>query len=114
MDNSKADEIKSPKLVKAIYNFKGSNNDELCFHKDDVSILHLYYLSNNIMFKQIITLTQTPEGGWWEGTFNSVTGWFPSNYVEPTQIEDKIDENFIVKDYEIHQYRNMVRINLYI
>jgi hypothetical protein len=30
----------SVKLVKAIYNFKASNNDELCFNKDDV-IIHL-------------------------------------------------------------------------
>jgi Rho guanine nucleotide exchange factor 7 len=30
----------------------------------------------------IITVTQTMEGGWWEGTLNGKTGWFPSNYVK--------------------------------
>lgn len=51
-------------LVKAIYSFKGKNNDELCFKKGD-----------------IITVTQREEGGWWEGTLGETTGWFPSNYV---------------------------------
>ncbi|XP_048258270.1 rho guanine nucleotide exchange factor 7-like isoform X3 [Haliotis rufescens] len=54
-----------PKHVKAVHNFKGSNNDELCFCKGD-----------------IITVTQALEEGWWEGTLNGKTGWFPSNYVK--------------------------------
>lgn len=54
-----------PKHVKALHNYKGSNNDELCFKKGD-----------------IITVTQWLEGGWWEGTLNGRTGWFPSNYVK--------------------------------
>lgn len=29
----------------------------------------------------IITITQQQEGGWWEGTHEGVTGWFPSAYV---------------------------------
>ena len=53
-------------LVQAIYDYQGANNDELCVTKGD-----------------IITVTQTPEGGWFEGTLNGVTGWFPSNYVVP-------------------------------
>ncbi|KAK6631943.1 hypothetical protein RUM44_006973 [Polyplax serrata] len=52
-------------LVQAIYPFKGTNNDELCFKKGD-----------------IITVTQKEEGGWWEGTLDGMTGWFPSNYVK--------------------------------
>ncbi|XP_054712680.1 rho guanine nucleotide exchange factor 7-like isoform X2 [Uloborus diversus] len=52
-------------LVKAVHNFKGTNNDELCLTKGDV-----------------ITVTQALDGGWWEGTLNGVTGWFPSNYVK--------------------------------
>ncbi|CAG2119253.1 unnamed protein product, partial [Medioppia subpectinata] len=59
------------KLVKAIYQFKANNNDELCFDKDD-----------------IITLTQWPSGGWWEGTLNGITGWFPSNYCQPLTASD--------------------------
>ncbi|XP_076324851.1 rho guanine nucleotide exchange factor 7-like isoform X2 [Tachypleus tridentatus] len=59
-----------PHLVKALYNFKGSNNDELNFTKGD-----------------IITVTQVVEGGWWEGTLKEVTGWFPSNYVKEYMLD---------------------------
>lgn len=52
------------RLVRAKYAFKASNNDELSFNKGDT-----------------ITLTQPIDGGWWEGTLNGKTGWFPSNYV---------------------------------
>ncbi|XP_036357444.1 rho guanine nucleotide exchange factor 7 isoform X3 [Octopus sinensis] len=55
----------NPKRVKAMHNFKGSNNDELVFQKGD-----------------LITVTQVVDGGWWEGTLNGKTGWFPSNYVK--------------------------------
>lgn len=51
-------------LVKARYNFKQNNEDELSFSKGDV-----------------IHVTRQEEGGWWEGTLNGKTGWFPSNYV---------------------------------
>ncbi|XP_017780992.1 PREDICTED: uncharacterized protein LOC108565852 [Nicrophorus vespilloides] len=51
-------------IVQALYSFKGTNNDELCFQKGD-----------------FITITQCPDGGWWEGTLGEITGWFPSNYV---------------------------------
>lgn len=54
-----------PCLVQAVYSFKGKNNDELCFKKGD-----------------IITVTQFDDGGWWEGTLEEKTGWFPSNYVK--------------------------------
>lgn len=51
-------------MVKARFNFKQNNEDELSFSKGDV-----------------IVVTRQEEGGWWEGTLNGKTGWFPSNYV---------------------------------
>ena len=69
-DSGAAESICSPDnqpiLVRAIHAFRGVNNDELVFAKDDV-----------------IVVTQRVEGGWWEGTFDGKTGWFPSNYVKP-------------------------------
>uniref|UniRef100_A0A915Q779 SH3 domain-containing protein n=1 Tax=Setaria digitata TaxID=48799 RepID=A0A915Q779_9BILA len=66
---SSSDNILSTQQNSTIYArtkhaFKGRNNDELSFRKGD-----------------IITVTQQLEGGWWEGTLHSNTGWFPSNYV---------------------------------
>ncbi|CAF3922777.1 unnamed protein product [Rotaria sp. Silwood2] len=61
----------------------------------------------------IIVLTQAPtEGGWWEGTLNSKTGWFPSNYVE--RIVKKTDstpstQSTISQQYaEMHQHRETI------
>lgn len=51
-------------LVKARFNFQQTNEDELTFTKGD-----------------IINVTRQEEGGWWEGSLNGRTGWFPSNYV---------------------------------
>uniref|UniRef100_A0A8C6NJZ8 Rac/Cdc42 guanine nucleotide exchange factor 6 n=1 Tax=Nothobranchius furzeri TaxID=105023 RepID=A0A8C6NJZ8_NOTFU len=51
-------------VVKARFNFKQNNEDELSFGKGDM-----------------ILVTRQEEGGWWEGTLNGRTGWFPSNYV---------------------------------
>ncbi|UXI17623.1 hypothetical protein NH340_JMT03566 [Sarcoptes scabiei] len=59
--------------VRVLHDFRGSNNDELCIKKNE-----------------IITLCQTPSGGWWEGTLNGLTGWFPSNYVSPVTINDPL------------------------
>uniref|UniRef100_A0A914WN16 Rho guanine nucleotide exchange factor 7 n=1 Tax=Plectus sambesii TaxID=2011161 RepID=A0A914WN16_9BILA len=52
-----------PTVVRAKFGFDGRNNDELSFKKNDM-----------------ITLTQEIEGGWWEGTINGKTGWFPCDY----------------------------------
>lgn len=52
-------------LVKARFNFQQTNEDELSFNKGD-----------------IIQVTRQEEGGWWEGSVNGKTGWFPSNYVK--------------------------------
>ncbi|KAM9376895.1 rho guanine nucleotide exchange factor 6 isoform 2-T2 [Pholidichthys leucotaenia] len=51
-------------MVKARFNFKQNNEDELSFSKGDM-----------------ILVTRQEEGGWWEGMLNGKTGWFPSNYV---------------------------------
>uniref|UniRef100_A0A3Q1HHJ4 Osteoclast-stimulating factor 1 n=1 Tax=Anabas testudineus TaxID=64144 RepID=A0A3Q1HHJ4_ANATE len=51
-------------LVKARFPFQQTNEDELSFSKGD-----------------IISVIRQEDGGWWEGSFNGKTGWFPSNYV---------------------------------
>uniref|UniRef100_A0A8C1TEX7 Rho guanine nucleotide exchange factor (GEF) 7a n=1 Tax=Cyprinus carpio TaxID=7962 RepID=A0A8C1TEX7_CYPCA len=59
-------------VVKARFNFQQTNEDELSFSKGD-----------------IINVTRTEEGGWWEGSLNGKTGWFPSNYVREVKGSDK-------------------------
>uniref|UniRef100_A0A673LVC9 Rho guanine nucleotide exchange factor 7-like n=1 Tax=Sinocyclocheilus rhinocerous TaxID=307959 RepID=A0A673LVC9_9TELE len=59
-------------LVKARFNFQQTNEDELSFDKGD-----------------IIQVTRHEEGGWWEGSLNGKTGWFPSNYVKEIKGSDK-------------------------
>ncbi|XP_043092766.1 rho guanine nucleotide exchange factor 7b isoform X1 [Puntigrus tetrazona] len=59
-------------LVKARFNFQQTNEDELSFNKGD-----------------LIQVTRQEEGGWWEGSFNGKTGWFPSNYVKEIKGSDK-------------------------
>uniref|UniRef100_A0A1A9ZI02 Rho guanine nucleotide exchange factor 7 n=1 Tax=Glossina pallidipes TaxID=7398 RepID=A0A1A9ZI02_GLOPL len=79
-----------PLIVQAEYSFKGGNNDELCFKKGD-----------------LITVTQREEGGWWEGTLNDKTGWFPSNYVNEYKAPLPITES-IRPPEEIQEYRSVV------
>ncbi|XP_051559386.1 rho guanine nucleotide exchange factor 7b isoform X1 [Myxocyprinus asiaticus] len=59
-------------LVKAKFNFQQTNEDELSFSKGD-----------------IIQVTRQEDGGWWEGTLNGKSGWFPSNYVKEIKGYDK-------------------------
>lgn len=88
-------------VVKAVYSFQGENNDELCIAKGD-----------------LITLTQTPEGGWYEGTLNEVTGWFPSNYVEAVDGQLVISQQNVSQETLVQlpdksdsqQYRKLVMI----
>ncbi|CAH0556423.1 unnamed protein product [Brassicogethes aeneus] len=65
-----------PLIVEAVYSFKGNNNDELCFKKGD-----------------LITITQQEDGGWWEGTLNDKTGWFPSNYVKECKVQTAVQQS---------------------
>ncbi|XP_020720479.2 rho guanine nucleotide exchange factor 7 isoform X2 [Bombus terrestris] len=84
----------TPKFVTALFSFKGKNNDELCFKKGDV-----------------ITITQTDEGGWWEGTLHDKTGWFPSNYVKECRVPEnsvstmKATEK-VLQESPVHQKLN--------
>ncbi|XP_075043397.1 rho guanine nucleotide exchange factor 6 [Mixophyes fleayi] len=59
-------------VVKAKFNFKQQNEDELSFGKGDT-----------------IYVTKMVDGGWWEGTLNGKMGWFPSNYVKECKTNDK-------------------------
>ncbi|XP_023185587.1 rho guanine nucleotide exchange factor 7-like isoform X2 [Xiphophorus maculatus] len=59
-------------LVKARFAFQPTNEDELSFSKGDV-----------------ICVTKQVDGGWWEGSLNDKTGWFPSNYVRELKGGDK-------------------------
>ncbi|KAI4504068.1 hypothetical protein M0802_000539 [Mischocyttarus mexicanus] len=85
----------APKFVTALFSFKGKNNDELCFKKDD-----------------IITITQTDDEGWWEGTLHDKTGWFPSNYVKEYRVPDnglssvKVSSEKGLPESPVHQKLN--------
>ncbi|KAM4560475.1 rho guanine nucleotide exchange factor 7b isoform 1-T1 [Odontesthes bonariensis] len=59
-------------LVKARFAFQQTNEDELSFSKGD-----------------IISVSRQEEGGWWEGSLNGKTGWFPNNYVRELKGSDK-------------------------
>uniref|UniRef100_A0A8C6PR34 Osteoclast-stimulating factor 1 n=1 Tax=Nothobranchius furzeri TaxID=105023 RepID=A0A8C6PR34_NOTFU len=59
-------------LVKARFAFHQNNEDELSFSKGD-----------------IISVTRQEDGGWWEGSLNDKTGWFPSNYVRELKRNEK-------------------------
>jgi len=79
--------------VKAVFKFKGTNNDELKFKKGD-----------------LITVTQKEDGGWWEGTLDGKTGWFPSNYVEEIKGDksnekekDILPEEILAKNIDYRQ-----------
>ncbi|XP_043864852.1 uncharacterized protein LOC6577559 isoform X2 [Drosophila mojavensis] len=82
--------MEQPLIVRAEYSFMGSNNDELCFKKGD-----------------LITVTQREDGGWWEGTLNDKTGWFPSNYVIEYKAPLPLAET-IRPPEEIQEYRSVV------
>lgn len=62
-------------LVKARFPFQQTNEDELSFSKGD-----------------IISVSRQEEGGWWEGSINGRSGWFPSNYVRELKGSDKTSD----------------------
>ena len=65
----------------------------------------------------IITITQKEDGGWWEGTLDGRTGWFPSNYVEELSSKDTkvststgpINEEVLAKNVD---YRQQVSLSI--
>ncbi|KAG8517004.1 Rho guanine nucleotide exchange factor 7, partial [Galemys pyrenaicus] len=59
-------------VVRAKFSFQQTNEDELSFCKGD-----------------LIHVTRVEEGGWWEGTHDGRTGWFPSNYVREVKPSEK-------------------------
>ncbi|KAM4696119.1 rho guanine nucleotide exchange factor 6 [Rhinophrynus dorsalis] len=73
-------------IVKAKFNFMQQNEDELSFNKGDT-----------------IHVTRVEEGGWWEGSLNGKTGWFPSNYVKECKPNDKPLSPKAVKGCEMAQ-----------
>ncbi|KAG7465106.1 hypothetical protein MATL_G00172700 [Megalops atlanticus] len=73
-------------VVKARFNFKQNNEDELSFSKGE-----------------LICVTRQEEGGWWEGTLNGKTGWFPSNYVREVKPSEKPMSPKAVKGFDLPQ-----------
>ncbi|KAI1898069.1 hypothetical protein AGOR_G00068540 [Albula goreensis] len=73
-------------VVKARFNFKQNNEDELSFSKGD-----------------LICVTRQEEGGWWEGTIAGRTGWFPSNYVREVKPSEKPMSPRGLKGFEVPQ-----------
>uniref|UniRef100_A0A673LRI9 Rho guanine nucleotide exchange factor 7-like n=1 Tax=Sinocyclocheilus rhinocerous TaxID=307959 RepID=A0A673LRI9_9TELE len=81
-------------LVKARFNFQQTNEDELSFDKGD-----------------IIQVTRHEEGGWWEGSLNGKTGWFPSNYVKEIKGSGFPPKGFETTNY-CKMYYNVVVQNI--
>ncbi|XP_072293861.1 rho guanine nucleotide exchange factor 7-like isoform X2 [Eucyclogobius newberryi] len=66
-------------LVKARFPFEQTNEDELSFSKGD-----------------IISVSRQEDGGWWEGSLNGKSGWFPSNYVRELKGDKSSDKQKVV------------------
>ena len=46
--------------------------------------VHTHFNCTQLHFENgdLICVTRMVDGGWWEGTCNGRSGWFPGNYVE--------------------------------
>lgn len=51
----------------AKYNYEPQRPDELALTRGDM-----------------VTVVERSSDGWWKGEINGQVGWFPSNYVDPT------------------------------
>ncbi|XP_048883179.1 rho guanine nucleotide exchange factor 7-like isoform X2 [Brienomyrus brachyistius] len=83
---SESDSAGGQLVVKARFNFRQNNEDELSFSKGE-----------------LITVTRQEEGGWWEGTLEGRTGWFPSNYVREVKPSEKPLSPKSVKGFDTPQ-----------
>ena len=101
-----------PILVRAVFKFKGTNNDEVLWilNLKDVFRVNLSLIHLQLKFKKgdLITITQKEDGGWWEGTLDGKTGWFPSNYVEEvakevSKAKEAITEEVMAKNVDYRQ-----------
>ncbi|KAL1924796.1 uncharacterized protein VTP21DRAFT_4450 [Calcarisporiella thermophila] len=63
-------------IVRALYDYQGSDSSSLNFQKGDV-----------------IEVLNQLETGWWDGVVDGKRGWFPSNYVEVIEKYDSEDES---------------------
>ncbi|TKR81518.1 hypothetical protein L596_015377 [Steinernema carpocapsae] len=54
--------------VVALYNFDPTKGDELQLQKGDV-----------------VSVEERSDDGWWRGSINGRSGWFPGNYTEPIE-----------------------------
>eukprot|EP00727_Mastigamoeba_balamuthi_P009108 m51a1_g482 hypothetical protein (1662) ;mRNA; f:211369-217821 len=70
------------KKMRAIYSFAARNGAELSLEPGDE-----------------ITVTETHESGWWNGTSLKGEGYFPSNYCEPTEYQQP--RVFVIKETKV-------------
>ncbi len=70
-------DIVSDRLILLLY---------LCDIQIKESVFSYFFFQLSFTKNDTIIITQAPtDGGWWEGTLDGKTGWFPSNYVEHIQ-----------------------------
>lgn len=82
-------------LVKARFAFQQTNEDELSFSKGD-----------------IIIVSRQEDGGWWEGSYNGKSGWFPSNYVQELKGSGTFTPTFIASVWLLEIYLNKEPLTL--
>lgn len=71
-------------IAQAIYNYEATEPNELSFHAGDTIVVllqvgALFFLSH--IFKD--------DSGWWQGSLNGISGWFPSNFVSQRTISSE-------------------------
>jgi hypothetical protein len=85
-------------IVRAVYAYSGTEVDELSFKVGD-----------------LISVNKVIDGGWWEGTCNNQSGWFPGNHVQELSAEEAATckkELAADKDDSVQVYHNLVVQNI--